>query len=83
MLNLKGSVPPNTTCDVIIQNNSKDTAYFGGVRNKGTSLDRKIKLSPRSSLPMSVTTDGNSDIEVYAEDGYLTYTVSGSFITAL
>ena len=74
------NVPANTTCDILIENTSLDTAFDTGVRKKNSSLDRKIKLSPKSSVPMTVKTDEDSKIEKYAEDNaYIKFTIKGSF----
>ena len=62
------NVPPNAICDIIMQNISSDTALFAGVRRKGSSLDRKIKIAPKTSMPLTVNADSNSKIEIYAED---------------
>ena len=81
MLNLNlDNVPANTVCNMLIQNTSLDTSYYGGVRQKGSVLERKIKLAPKSSSPMPVTADKNSEIETYAEDDrYIKFTLTGHF----
>ena len=65
---LKSKVPPNTECTVLIENVSSEKALHAGVRKKGSSLNRKIIIPPKTSIQMKVTTDNNSKIETYAED---------------
>ena len=65
---LKSKVPPNTECTVLIENVSSEKALHAGVRKKGSSLNRKIIIPPKTSIQMKVTTDNNSKIETFAED---------------
>ena len=71
------NVPPNAICDILMQNNSSDTALHTGVRQKGSSLERKIKLAPKTSMSMTVKADNSSKIEIYAEDAaYIRFKVN-------
>ena len=65
---LNPNVPPNTECTVLIENVSSEKALHAGVRKKGSSLNRKIIIPPKTSIQMKVTTDNNSKIETFAED---------------
>jgi hypothetical protein len=69
----------NSICKIAIENTSLDTAYSAGVRTVGSSLERKLVLSPKHSLSMIVDADKDSKIEVYAEDATkIKFTYSGS-----
>jgi hypothetical protein len=77
------SIVVNSICKIAIENTSLDTEYSAGVRKVGSSLERRLTLSPKRVLSMTVDADEDSKIEVYAEDatkikftysGCLTYT---------
>lgn len=65
---LNPKVQPNTECTMIIENTSSDKALHAGVRTKGSSLNRKRIIPPKTSIHLKVTTDNNSKIETYSED---------------
>lgn len=74
------NVPANAICRVRIQNTSVDSPYYGGVRETGSSLDRKVHLAPKAGRTMTVTSDKKSNIEIYAEDDrYIKFTFTGHF----
>ena len=76
------NVPPNTLCEVLIQNISSDKAFYAGARQEGFTLDRKIKLSLKKSMTLLVKTDSNSQTETYVEDNAnIKFAVMGSFRT--
>jgi hypothetical protein len=76
------NVPANSVCTILIQNNSSDTAYHVGVREIDSSIDRKIKLSPKGVISVTVNADSDSKIETYAEDSArIDFTHSGFFPT--
>jgi len=63
---------------VLIQNINLDKALHAGLREKGSSLDRKIRFSPKTSTTLTVNADSNSKIETYAEDNKnIKFTLTG------
>jgi hypothetical protein len=72
------NLPINSICNILIENTSLDTEYSAGVRQVGSSLERRLKLSPKQSRSMIVDADKDSKIEVYAEDATkIKFTLSG------
>lgn len=66
-------VPPNAVVEVAIVNSKANASRFGGVRAKGSSLDRRLDLHEAESggesvAVMQVATDATSLIECYAEN---------------
>jgi hypothetical protein len=62
-------VPSGSVCQVIMQNSHATQKRFAGVRAKGSSLERRIDMGPADVfLPMLVTADPDSIIEIYAEN---------------
>lgn len=47
---------------------SSSNNRFCGVRETGSTLDRRFRIDVDSSKSMPVKSDGNGDIEVYAQD---------------
>ena len=72
------NLPVNSICKIAIENTSQDTSYSAGVRQVGSSLDRRSSLSPKRSVSMIVNADKDARIEVYAEDSVkIKFTLSG------
>ena len=67
-MNLNPKIPPNTECTMIIENVSSDKALHAGVRTKGSSLNRRRIILPKTSIQMKVKTDIKSKIETYSEN---------------
>ncbi|MCD4695705.1 MAG: hypothetical protein K8S16_05630 [Bacteroidales bacterium] len=71
-------VPPFAVCEIVMVNNANGTPCFMGVRENGSSLERKIELHESESggadaFTMHVKADENSIIEYYVQiypDGY-------------
>ena len=75
---LQSNTSANSICKIAIENTSLDTAYSAGVRTVGSSLERRLVLSPKHSLSMLVDADKDAKIEVYAEDAVkIKFTLSG------
>ena len=73
-------VPPNTPCSIFIQNKSSEKAFDAGVRSNGSSMDRKLSLSPKQTLVLTVYTDENSKIEKYIDkESSVEYILRGFF----
>lgn len=63
----------NQVVEIAMRNSSDPSSRYAGVRTKGSSLDRKVKLHVPSSdgwdmTTMTVKTDANKKIQVYAEN---------------
>jgi len=67
-------VSPNSVVIVSIYN-KKNTKY-GGVREIGSTLDRKRKIKAQSSFSVPVKVDSNNQIEVYRQTADISYNIT-------
>ena len=68
------NVEPNSVVMISIRNSSGKR--YGGIRQTGSTLDRRFLVAANSDLSLVVKVDGDSKIEVFKQDNKISFNVT-------